>query len=451
MSFERGDGLDVATELIEDAPCGIAVTDPDGRLRYVNKTLTQWLGLPPGGDPSRATFASLLTGPGRIFYDTHMAPMMRLQGFVREISCTLDVQDGPPLPVMLSGVARRDAQGVCTRFDYTVFDARERRAYEEALRRAKREAGELAAIVSSSPNAILRVDSGGCVRSWNNGAVRLLGRSAEQALGRPVAEAIQLLDRPGWFMREARALRDEAEISFEARHASARDFEVTLAPIGERGLPGASEDWSVILRDVTRRKQAERRLQVIFDEMRHRMKNTLGVVAGIARQTLPRPSAEQLVSRLQALSSAHDALIRPDDDIGSEPVVEIGALLAFSCKAAGGSARFVIQGPRVRLSARQATSMSMALHELVTNALKYGALSSEQGQVRVDYTLDGPGETGPFRLRWREVGGPPVTPPTRQGFGSKMIGLVLQAELGAEVRSEFAPEGFRFEVAFTAG
>ena len=132
-------------------------------------------------------------------------------------------------------------------------------------------------------------------------------------------------------------------------------------------------------------------------------------------------------------------------------MVEIGALLAFSCKAAGGPARFVIQGPRVRLSARQATSMSMALHELVTNALKYCALSSEQGQVRVDYTLDGPGETGPFRLRWREVGGPPVTPPTRQGFGSKMIGLVLQAELGAEVRSEFAPEGFRFEVAFTAG
>ncbi len=451
MPSMSGNGFEMATELIEDAPCGIAVTDPDGRLRYVNATLAHWLGLPPEGDPTRATLASLFTGPGRIFYDTHMAPMMRLQGFVREISCTLEVRGGTPLPVMLSGVARRNADGVCTRFDYTVFDARERRSYEEALRSAKREADELAAIVSSSPNAILRVDATGRVRSWNTGATRLLGRSAEQVLGRPVAEAIKFQDRPDWFAREARALLDEAEVAFEARHASARDFEVTLAPIGERGQPGASEDWSVILRDVTRRKRAERRLQVIFDEMRHRMKNTLGVVAGIARQTLPAGNAEQFVSRLQALSSAHDALGQSEGDTGTEAGAEIGALLDFSCQAAGGPARFKVNGPRVRLSARQATSMSMALHELVTNALKYGALSCEQGQVRVDYALEGAGETGPLRLRWREIGGPPVTPPTRRGFGTKMIGLVLQAELGAEVRFEFAPEGFRFEVAFTAG
>ncbi|EAR49903.1 putative regulatory protein, partial [Oceanicola granulosus HTCC2516] len=93
---------DVAVELLHDAPCGIAITDPDGDLTYVNATLARWTGradLPAAG----GTLPELLTTPGRIYYETHIAPMMRLQGHVREISCMLEVTDGSTLPVLLSG------------------------------------------------------------------------------------------------------------------------------------------------------------------------------------------------------------------------------------------------------------------------------------------------------------------------------------------------------------
>ncbi|MGR3626754.1 MAG: sensor histidine kinase [Limimaricola sp.] len=340
---------------------------------------------------------------------------------------------------MLSGVARRGPDGSFTRFDYTIFDARERRAYEEELRRARREADELAAIVRSSPNAILRVDATGRVRSWNAGAARLLGHDEAAALDRPVDEVIALEAQPGWFARAASQAPEAAEILFEASHASGSVFEVTLTPIGETGLPG-QESWSVILRDITRRSSAERQLRMMFDEMRHRVKNTLGVVAGIARQTLSRADAEQFVSRLKALSQAHDAL---SGDDGSE--AELRDLLDFTRREAGGAARLRVTGPEIRLSARQATPLSMAFHELVTNALKYGALSSAAGHVQVDLALE-PGNR--LRLSWRERGGPPVVAPTRSGFGTKMIGQVLKAELGADVAFDFDPEGFCFRAVF---
>ncbi|PSK86853.1 PAS domain S-box-containing protein [Limimaricola soesokkakensis] len=434
--------LDVAAELIEDAPCGIAVTDPDGRLQYINATLSNWLALNARPERPRRRLSELLTLPGRMYYETHMAPMMRLQGYVREISCALEVEGGPPLPVMLSGVARRDAGGSFTRFDYTIFDARERRVYEEELRHAQREADELAAIVRSSPNAILRVDAAGRVRRWNAGATQLFGLDAEAALGRQVDKVIPFEDRPNWFTASVAPGCDGPEILFEAVHGCGRAFEVTLAPIGERGLPG-EEDWSVILRDVSRRYAAEQHLRVMVDEMKHRVKNTLGVVSGIARQSLGRDEAAQFVSRLQALSQAHDALTATDGT-----GAELHDLLDFARREAGGAARLHINGPPVRLGARQATSLSMALHELVTNALKYGALSRAEGHVQVDLDIE---DDGRLRLLWREHGGPPVVPPTRRGFGTKMIGLVLKAELGAEVSFDFDPSGFCFQVIFMPG
>ncbi|MCP1169225.1 sensor histidine kinase, partial [Limimaricola sp. ASW11-118] len=277
---------------------------------------------------------------------------------------------------------------------------------------------------------------------------RLLGRPAAEALGQPAERAVALTDRPDWFARAIRDAKDTAEIVFEASQPDGRELEVTIAPIGTHGLPGVSEDWSVVLRDVTRRKHAERRLKVILGEMRHRMKNTLGVVAGLARQTLPQSHAEGFVSRLQALSAAHDALGEEgaEDMPSGAAAADLRMLIDTAARTAGDPARFEIDGPEVRLTARQATSLSMALHELVTNALKYGALSCETGRVRIDYGLEE--ATGRLSLHWRERGGPPVVPPTRRGFGTKMIGMVLKAELGGEIDFEFAPEGFCFEMVF---
>ncbi|MHA6344585.1 sensor histidine kinase [Roseivivax sp. CAU 1761] len=434
----------MAAELLEDAPCGIVVTAPDGELRYVNATLAGWLGLPVGGEGGRRRLGDLLTLPGRLYFETHIAPMMRLQGFVREISCALRCEDGSALPVLLSGVTRRDAAGIPARMDYTIFDARERSAYEGELRAARHAADELAAIIRTSPNAILRVEADGRVGSWNLGAERMMGLPPEAAIGRPVAEVIALAGRPGWFA-EAAARREAGETVFETRIASGAEVELTLAPIAASD-PLTPPAWSVILRDISARKAAERQLRMLVGEMKHRIKNTLGVVCSIARQTLPAEASGDFIARLQALSRAHDALAE-----GSAAGADLGQLLARTAEEAGGPERCRVEGPAVRLTERQATSLAMALHELVTNAMKYGALSVAGGVVSVRYGWEGAPGDGPVRLCWQERGGPPVTPPTRRGFGTRMIALVLQAELAAEVRFDFPAEGCRCDIVFTPG
>lgn len=424
-----------AAELLQDAPCGIAVADPDSQLIYVNSTLAGWVGR-AASDLETSPFSGLLTKPGQMFYETHMAPMVRLQGFVREISCHLDVSVGPPMPVLLSGVARYTADGHLDRIDYTIFDARERRSYEEALRSARFEADELAAIVRSSPNAILRVDPQGVIKSWNRGAEKLLGQRARDVLQKRVDTVVPLKDRENWLADAIAGIRGHEEVVFEAEHETGQEIELTAAAIGDPGRSGEGRDISIVIRDISARKQAERRLRVMVDEMSHRVKNTLGVVSGMARQTLSSDDSTAFIARLQALAHAHDALTQ-----SHWTAVDLRDLLSFSSMEAGGPPRFEYNGPQVMLDPRQATSLSMAFHELVTNALKYGALSQSSGRVDVTYDLKNTDSGDVLELRWRERGGPKVVPPTRTGFGSKMIRTLLAAECQAKTQFDFEPQG----------
>lgn len=428
-------------ELVEDAPCGIVVTAPDGRLLYVNDTLKRWLHLPEGTERPPGRLPDLMTAPGRLFYETHLAPMMTLQGFVREISCSLMATDGTTLPVLLSGAARHDAAGELVRYDYTVFDARERRVYEDELRAARRKADELAAIVRTSPNAILSVDRAGIVRSWNAGAERLFGASAQEALGRAVQDILRFDDLPDWFVRATERCEEASQAIFETTGASGTHFEITVVAIEEHESATTGR-YSVVLRDITDRKKAEHRLQVAMGEMKHRVKNSFAVISGIARQTLPEEVREGFIRRLHALSRANDMLTD-----STRKKADLMELLALAAAEAGGTRRFRISGPSVMLTPEQATSLSMALHELVTNALKYGALSQPEGYVQVDCAYSGP-DGGPLRLVWQECDGPPVTPPTHRGFGSKMLDTVLTAQLSAEVDFDYPPEGVRCVIVF---
>lgn len=431
-------------ELVEDAPCGIVVTDPDGRLRYVNETLNRWLGLsaPTNRWPTR--LPDLMTTPGRLFYETHLAPMMRLQGFVREISCSLKVEGGPPLPVLLSGIARRDDAGHPVRFDYTIFDARERRIYEDELRAARLKADELAAIVLTSPNAILRADHAGRINSWNASAERLFGQTAEAALGNSVQDVVRLQGLPDWFRTTVAERKNTGESILEAVCERGQDLEITVAPIAEHGTSASMQSYSVVLRDISKRRRAERQLQVVMGEMTHRVKNTLAVVSGIARQTLSKGERQEFLARLLALSKAHDALARTD-----RKGTDLRDLLALTTEEAGGPGRFRVSGQTVQLSREETTSISMALHELVTNALKYGALSDPRGYVQFDCIREDHEGTGAVRLIWQERDGPPVVPPTRQGFGSRMISQVIAVDLSAKVDLDYRSEGVRCEIVFT--
>ena len=193
--------------------------------------------------------------------------------------------------------------------------------------------------------------------------------------------------------------------------------------------------------DVTERKRTEDIRQLLILELNHRVKNTLSVVQAIAQQSLrtdraPGEQRELFEGRLRALAAAHDVLTRENWQRGS--LAEIVAGARRSCGIEPD--RFTARGQDVMLPPQRAVTIAMALHELCTNAIKYGALAAPEGRIRLEWELSGENRDR-FRMVWTERGGPPVAPPTRKGFGTRMLERALAADLGASVRVDYAPEG----------
>ncbi|MET0293411.1 MAG: HWE histidine kinase domain-containing protein [Phenylobacterium sp.] len=210
-----------------------------------------------------------------------------------------------------------------------------------------------------------------------------------------------------------------------------------------RGEDGRPERVVGALLDITERKRLVEHQQLLINELNHRVKNTLATVQSILHQTLRRGhSPEELkalfTSRLLALSSAHDVLTRANWESADLRDIVTGALTPFQ---AAERRRFETRGPKVELAPGVALAIAMALHELATNAAKYGALSGLAGEVRLDWKLVGEPATPSVELVWREVGGPPVTAPAARGFGSRLLQQGLAAELGAPAQLEYRADG----------
>ena len=197
------------------------------------------------------------------------------------------------------------------------------------------------------------------------------------------------------------------------------------------------DGMGIVFRDVTDLKSAEAHRELLINELNHRVKNTLTMVQAIATQTFKgvdtgaRADFEQ---RLLTLSNVHSLLTDESWD-----GAELHAVIRASLRPHLGAARERLSylGPDLRLRPKGAVALSMALHELGTNALKYGALSVETGSVSLTWKAD----DGRFRLHWQERDGPKVSPPSHTGFGSRMIERGLSAELQGEVRIDYRPDG----------
>ena len=192
-----------------------------------------------------------------------------------------------------------------------------------------------------------------------------------------------------------------------------------------------------VLVDVSDRKRAEHRLTVVADELHHRLKNTLAVVHSIAYQTFRSGEAVEaslraFLARLQALGAATAALLWENTDEFS--LEELVQLITEPYRSAELDP-FAVSGDPVRISGKLATSLAMALHELSTNAIKHGALSRPGGGVSVAWHVS---EGGMLELRWQEKGGPAVTPPSRRGFGSRLLSTLIPY---GSVAQDFAPAG----------
>ena len=182
---------------------------------------------------------------------------------------------------------------------------------------------------------------------------------------------------------------------------------------------------------------------LLMDELVHRVKNTLAVVQAIMTQTLRTADSldearRSFSTRMAALAQAYDLLLRRT--VGSADVREIADGVAAVHDGSHGRIR--ILGPAVHLNSNATLALTLMLHELATNAAKYGALSSEGGQVEIEWGIIGGADGDHFSLRWSEHGGPPVAPPARKGFGSRLIERAFTGEFGGQVNVSYEPTGF---------
>jgi two-component sensor histidine kinase len=191
-------------------------------------------------------------------------------------------------------------------------------------------------------------------------------------------------------------------------------------------------------RDLSERKQAEELQRLLGNELNHRVKNTLATVQSIVNQTLRGAADVESAraaanARIVSLAEAHDLLT--DRNWSGADVADLvaRAVAPFAAR------QFSIDGPSLDVAPSQALALSLALHELATNAAKYGALSRPEGRVELRWEA----QDDRFDLSWRESGGPPVVPPSRRGFGSRLIENALCRDLDGRTRLEFASEGVR--------
>ena len=298
--------------------------------------------------------------------------------------------------------------------------------------RAEQASRLLASIIETSDDAIISKNLDGIITSWNQGAERVFGYTADETVGR----SILMLIPPDRHREEREIIArlragqriEHFETVRQRKDGTLIDVSLTVSPVKDATdkVIGASK----IARDISERKRSEAQRDLLFNEIKHRVKNTLATVQAIAGQTMRSASERELdsfVSRLHALGNAYDVLTSETWDRASMQDIVGRAIEPFQ------RARFLVQGPGVQLSADRSLKLTMVLHELATNAVKYGALSNASGSVSVAWQRE---DGNRLRLTWQETGGPPVAPPSHKGFGSTLIEHSLDG-----VSFEFAPTG----------
>lgn len=235
----------------------------------------------------------------------------------------------------------------------------------------------------------------------------------------------------------------EPEIHYKRKDGTEFWASMFVSPVCDES--GTILQHFVSFGDLTKHREDNSRCKMLIDELNHRVKNTLSTVQSIVTQALRPPAEpaairEAIESRLLALSRSHDLLTSANWEGAGLHDLVVTALHPFEV-IAGRAQRFTIAGDNVRLSPKTTLSLAIALHELATNAVKYGAISNDAGAIAIDWTVVPGSDGNRLVLRWRERDGPPVTTPTHRGFGSWVIERGLAHELGAKVALDYPEHG----------
>jgi signal transduction histidine kinase/CheY-like chemotaxis protein len=470
---DAGVALPSAANPIEQ-PARVLVVDDNADMRdYVRRLLSPHFAVETAGNGVEALQAIRRQRPDLLLSDV-MMPALDGFGLLREIRADPELSG---LPVVLLSARAGDeakveglhagaddylikpfsAQELLARVNTNITMARVRRdiAAEVEVQKSR-----LQAVLDTVPVAVwFTFDSDGVEVLGNRYAADMLQLplTANASLSRPPAQAPQHfrvfqngIELPPEGLPLRRAVRGETisneEMELRFTDGSTKAGLVQAAPLRDRDgkIVGAVSTGL----DITERKRTDEHRLLLLNELNHRVKNTLATVQSIAAQSFRHARSEasareMFESRLMALSRAHDVLTNESWEGANLGEIVAEAITPYR---ASHRSRFQISGPPVRLSAKMALSISMALHELATNAAKYGALSDDRGRVTITWQTLREADARYLRIEWLEADGPAVAPPPQKGFGSRLIERGLAQELGGEASIEYRPAGVCCEI-----
>ena len=439
-------------QIVQNLPVAVYSTDAVGRITFYNDAAASlWGRRPKLGEDWWCGSWRLYWPDGRPMGhdECPMAVTLKTGYAARGAEAIAERPDGTRYPFLAYPTPLRNDDGQLVGAVNMLVDITERKRNEEA-------AQHYAAIVESSDDAIISKDVNGVIMSWNSGARRLFGYTSHEAVGKPVT----ILIPPNRYDEEPRILErirrgertDHYETVRQRKDGSSVDISLTVSPI--RDLRGKIIGASKIARDITERKRAEERQDLLLREMDHRIKNLFALAIGIVSlsgrsarnvQDLVRTVRE----RLSALARAHALTLSHSDSQGTKPTTLHSLIRTIiaphdNIEEAQGE-RLTIAGPDLGISGSAISSVALLLHEFGTNSAKYGALSAPNGQVEIVGAEHG--QT--YVLTWTERGGPAIpAPPADEGFGATLTRATVSGQLGGKISQDWRPEGLVIRLSF---
>jgi PAS domain S-box-containing protein len=416
------------SEILEALPVAVYLTDAEGRITFYNQAAADLWGHRP------AIGTDFWCGSWRLYWpdgrpmahdECPMATAIREGRPIRDIEAVLERPDGARIPFRPYPTPLKDESGRVVGAINLLIDATN-------MKQAEMEAARLAAIVVSSDDAIIGKTLEGRVTSWNAGATRIFGYEAEEMIGQSITRVIprELQQEEDQIL--AKLKRGEHIAHYETvrvtKDGRRRDISLSVSPVFDKSgrIIGASK----IARDITEKKRIEAIQRVLIEELNHRVKNTLAMTQAIASQSLRHARSasdfvESFSGRVQALAKAHSLLTERKLE-----GAELTELLREQVLLGIADERVVCSGPTLILGAQPAIHLALVLHELATNARKYGALSIPRGHLSVQWEVHSEDGGRNLLIDWEETGGPNVSAPTTAGFGTTLIEKTLQTHGG---------------------
>jgi PAS domain S-box-containing protein len=429
--------------LFDLAPVAVYSCDASGVIsEYNNRAAELWGRKPEPGDTNERFCGSLrLFRPDGTFMPHEQCPMAdvlcgKIPG-VRDAEAHIERPDGSRIIVIVNIAPQMDEHGEIKGAINCFYDVTARKQAEDVGR-------HLASIVESSDDAIISKDVYGIISSWNNGAERLFGYSADVVIGKSIFILI-----PPDRQDEERTILGQIRLGQTVNHyetirrrkdGTLVDVSLTVSPLYD--ATGVVIGASKIARDITARKRADEHRRLLNAELDHRVKNVLATVNAIIEQTEEASTTHAdfvagLRHRMKSLATTHELLSQGQwRGVSLAEIVRRG----FAPYATDTT---TVDGPTVTLKAEAAQGVAMVLHELTTNAAKYGGFSTHSGGVLLRWWWLQNGSRGDLAIEWQEVGGPDVSPPGRAGYGTTIVRELIPFELGGTVDLVFAASGVR--------